>query len=403
MTVLSPDMKAESASAKGKERRLTLRLAAYWQNLCAGRAYPALGDFEVDAIPEFLPRGFVLDFGDGIDNPIFRFIGAAYIDDCGMDLTGQPISAVPRHTLLVCLTDYFLQVFAAKSALAFEGDFPRDAAADIHYRGILLPLSEDGETIDYIVGAINGTVKSSKPTSPSLPPPSAAADAIREPQPSADAPEAAASAVPAMDLAASLAYCRDLALSFEEANSRSRKALYQALAGAYAFYFATEDDPEGYHEILADAGLPLQVRAPFTPIVKLIFGDGYDKTRLSEYSAALSYAKRTGRRPEAFDAFLAAQPGGIKGCVEAERAVRRGESAPEYRPVPESAARVLRKLPAIGEFPDPGRGESEFVLVLGHRDPDRPGVVAILDILDEKPSIMRGIVRRAAKKRTASP
>ena len=35
-----------------------------------------------------------------------------------------------------------------------------------------------------------------------------------------------------------------------------------------------------------------QARAPMTPIVKLVFGADYDKTRLTEFAAALSYAER---------------------------------------------------------------------------------------------------------------
>ena len=49
---------------------------------------------------------------------------------------------------------------------------------------------------------------------------------------------------------------------------------------------------EGYAELLEDAGLKAQARAPMTPVVKLVFGSGYDKGRLTEYAAALSWARR---------------------------------------------------------------------------------------------------------------
>src|SRR3546814_10358536 len=55
---------------------------------------------------------------------------------------------------------------------------------------------------------------------------------------------------------------------------------------------AAEAGPEDYAEILDDAGLKVQARAPMTPIVKLIFGAGHDKARLTEYAAALSHARR---------------------------------------------------------------------------------------------------------------
>ena len=46
--------------------------------------------------------------------------------------------------------------------------------------------------------------------------------------------------------------------------------------------------------MLDDAGLKAQARAPMTPVVKLVFGVHYDKTRLTEFAAALSWAKREG-------------------------------------------------------------------------------------------------------------
>ena len=45
-------------------------------------------------------------------------------------------------------------------------------------------------------------------------------------------------------------------------------------------------------KLIADAGLVVQERAPMTPVVKLVFGPDYDKTRLTEYAAVLSHAHR---------------------------------------------------------------------------------------------------------------
>ena len=78
------------------------------------------------------------------------------------------------------------------------------------------------------------------------------------------------------------------------------------------FYDGVKDTPP---EILEDAGLKRQARAPMTPIVKLIFGSGYDKTRLTEYASALSHAQRIGLGRGALAGYLAAAPGGLKGVV----------------------------------------------------------------------------------------
>ena len=51
-------------------------------------------------------------------------------------------------------------------------------------------------------------------------------------------------------------------------------------------------NPQEYAELLEESGVKAQARAPMTPIVKLVFGIDYDKARLTEFAAALSYAQR---------------------------------------------------------------------------------------------------------------
>jgi hypothetical protein len=72
---------------------------------------------------------------------------------------------------------------------------------------------------------------------------------------------------------------RESAEVCKQADGRSRAALYRALAMAYDFAVAAKRVPDDYAEILDDAGVKAQARAPMTPIVKLVFGIDYDKTR----------------------------------------------------------------------------------------------------------------------------
>jgi hypothetical protein len=94
------------------------------------------------------------------------------------------------------------------------------------------------------------------------------------------------------------------------------------LGRAHEFAAAADADPVGYDALLASAGIAVQLRAPMTPIVKLIFGADYDKTRLTEYAAVLAHARRMGVAIGALGDFLDSFEGGIKGVVKAERAAR---------------------------------------------------------------------------------
>src|SRR3546814_7454269 len=75
-------------------------------------------------------------------------------------------------------------------------------------------------------------------------------------------------------------------------STRTRAALYRALGRAHDFALAAAADGEGYAALLADAGIKPQARAPMTPIVKLVFGVDYDKTRSEEHMSELQSLMR---------------------------------------------------------------------------------------------------------------
>ncbi|HBQ91812.1 MAG TPA: hypothetical protein DD795_02395, partial [Erythrobacter sp.] len=68
--------------------------------------------------------------------------------------------------------------------------------------------------------------------------------------------------------------------------------LYEAVGRAYDFSLAAQDNRAEFEALLSDNGLVQQDRAPMTPVVKLVFGADYDKTRLTEYAAVLTHAHR---------------------------------------------------------------------------------------------------------------
>ena len=131
-----------------------------------------------------------------------------------------------------------------------------------------------------------------------------------------------------------------------------------------------------------------------TPLVKLVFGASYDKTRLTEFATALSHGHRLGLEVGSMADYLAKAPGGLKGVVASERKLRRGEqgvvAAPRTSPG-ERLARKLRKLDhrPIGEVASEG---SEFTLLIARRLPD--GTVALLgEVANDAPLFERAARR----------
>ena len=159
---------------------------------------------------------------------------------------------------------------------------------------------------------------------------------------------------------------------------------------AYDFAVASKRVPDDYAEILDDAGVKGQARAPMTPIVKLVFGVDYDKTRLTEFAAALSYAEREEVDFGCFQAFLDAAEGGLKGLVAAERKARRpGKPAEDKVEIGKAALRAAAPL-ALAQLPT----NEEFALVLTRRN--AAGLHEVVELVADSAMLDRAL-RRAAR------
>jgi hypothetical protein len=397
---------AESAAADDvslaigtDERRMHVRAYNYWVSLLDERDFPSIEDLEPAAVEDFAPNSVLLDFTSGRENPATPYIGSAIREECGLADNVGSIADVPSRSLLSRLTDHYMQIIANRAPVGFEAEFDNQRGQPICYRGILMPFSSDGDTIDFIYGVINWK-RAAEPASVAAPAPVPTFEPAPEPEPEPepvleltsseepfefaaagdDQPHLAWEDGPLADpdeiiplpeirldadagLADWLCAARETAEAVKSADHRSRAALYRALAQAYDFAVAAELAPADYAELLEESGVKAQARAPMTPIVKLVFGIDYDKTRLTEFAAALSYGRRQAVEQGRFEDFVDKQPGGLKALVAAERQARRPEPRPDTRG--EDARQRLRGAApvAIEALPQ----EEEFCLVLTRR------------------------------------
>ncbi len=173
------------------------------------------------------------------------------------------------------------------------------------------------------------------------------------------------------------------------ADARSRSALYHALGHAYDLARAAEAAPDDYAEMLADAGINVQARAPMTAVAKLVFGAGYDKARLTEFAAGLCWARRQDLPIGGFTQALEAQEGGLKAWVQAERRARRPEPKPDTGDEARAALRAARPLGHLNYDP----GEAEFVLLVARRD-EVGGLAIVAPVADQ--ALLEKAIRKAA-------
>jgi hypothetical protein len=392
------------------ERRMHVRAYNHWVSLLKGRPYPSISDLEPQRLTDFGPNSVLLDFTKRAEDPAIAYIGRELREECGLASDIRTIADVPSRSLISRLTDHYLQIIANRAPIGFEAEFVGQRGLSTMYRGILMPFSATGETIDFIYGVINWkelvdsatAVELGREVDRAL----AAAPAVEASPIWADGPNAepldADEAAPQEDvdqpelgleagLADRLHAARMAAEALDGADVRSRAALYRALGQAYDFALSAEAEPEDYAELLEDSGLKAQARAPMTPVVKLVFGVKYDKTRLTEFAAALSWGRRQGLAAGGLGAYLDRYEGGLKAVVQAERRARR----PEPKPDPYEALReALRVKPPIGWL-DVDAGEGEFVLLIARRDETR-GVSVLTPVPEDKALIERAIRKAAA-------
>jgi|KBSSwiStaDraftv2_1062776.scaffolds.fasta_scaffold203485_2 hypothetical protein len=388
-----------------EERRMHVRAYNYWVSLLDGRPYPSIEDLDPANIEDFGPHSVLLDFTSGPDHAAIPFLGAALREEGGIGDAINMIDDVPARSVLSRLTDHYLEIIANRAPIGFEAEYVNHRDLATMYRGILMPFSSDGDTIDFIYGVINWKEVAAIEvaddireavhaafTEPAVAPPVAPiwadgphaqalddvidlSDADLENVPFEDEMgEAVTELSPDAPLYDRLAVARESADALAQTDQRSRAALYRALGEAYDFAFAAASDQASYAEILEDAGLKMQDRAPMTPIVKLIFGTTYDKTRLAEYAAVLSHAHRHELAFGAVPQFLNDYEGGLKAIVKAERALRRPSPQPDRETL---ALAGLVMAPVLATLTLDGV-DGDYVSMIGRREAD--GSIAIITI-----------------------
>ena len=431
------------------ERRMHVRAYNYWVSLLDGRDYPSIEDLEPSDVADFATHSVLLDFTAGPENPALPYIGTEIRTEGGLPEEVRSIDEVPSRSLLSRLTDHYMQIIANRAPVGFEAEFENQRGEEICYRGILMPFSSDGDTIDFIYGVINW--KTVEPKTDMLMVASLAQlgvedEADEEPLELSEAaepdeveaaqvwterdeeplelttkieqpfvPSAAEGDIPtsldvngfrgaaadefAIDipeielgedagLADRLWAARESAEAVKAAEGRSREALYKALSYAYDFAIASKAEPQDFAELLDDSGVKAQARAPMTPIVKLVFGIDYDKARLTEYAAALSYAERQEVELGGFLAFIEVQAGGLKALVAAERQARRPVASIDTKT--ERARQQLRQVDPmpLSEIAT----DDEFALVLTRRSAD--GGYQPVAVVDD-PALVEKAIRKA--------
>lgn len=342
------------------ERRMHARAHQYWSGLLKGRAFPSVAELHPASLEDFGPTSILLDFSADPNAPRLKFVGTQLRRECGLNGFDLRVDDVPARSLISRLTDHFHEILANRAPIGFEAEFVSLRGVQTLYRGILMPLSSNGCSIDYVFGVINWKEMADLDLTAAIVRELASVENVN---------------LPVIGVGRRLAAARSAAGVFEQADQRSAAALHRALAAAYELYLAGMAEP-GEHDWLAvESRLKLPPNVPAGQVIRQVFGDGLGKNRIADFTAALSVAARAGVGTGGFPAFIEAA-GGLKTLVAAERLARTARKTRTGTSRKMEIRSKLRMAPGIGTIAIPD-GNDEFVLLIARREAD--GTVSVVE------------------------
>lgn len=141
------------------ERRLHLRALSHWHAARGGREFPVCDEFDFLRLEDHATHGFLIDLSDA-SQPMVIHVGAVLREEAELGEVPVRLDDIAPPTLLGQFGRRWEEVRSARQPVMSEYDFVTEAAYQVRCRGVLLPLSSDGTSIDRVHGII--TWKSEK-------------------------------------------------------------------------------------------------------------------------------------------------------------------------------------------------------------------------------------------------
>ena len=146
----APELDAEEVVGASGDPRVGA-FYAFWNRARGLRLYPRQSDLDMVSVPRLVPNLFILDvLGGGLFR--HRFIGSRIDDHLGVNLTGQNLEPFHSGRALAEITHFYNRV-SIDGVLGFMQTRLRSERFEwLVYTRVGLPVADDGETINKIVG-----------------------------------------------------------------------------------------------------------------------------------------------------------------------------------------------------------------------------------------------------------
>jgi hypothetical protein len=117
------------------------------------RKFPSLADINIQEILEMWHFTFTIDVQrEGMHS--FQYFGSELATIFGQDYTGEPLSEAMNDVIVDNTIGFYPRVLSMQEPALEAASFYMDGC-EMRYRSIIVPLSSDGVTIDYVLGTTN--------------------------------------------------------------------------------------------------------------------------------------------------------------------------------------------------------------------------------------------------------
>jgi len=150
---ISDDYRTKNAPMRIDHPRLS-ELYGYWDEKRGTRRAPRRQDIDPVDIPHILPHMFICEVLRDPADYLVTLFGTALVQAFGADLTNRTFNGICESPLTSSIreeydrvTESFAPIFAARDAGWLGRDYVR-------YSRLLLPLSDDDQTVNKLFGAV---------------------------------------------------------------------------------------------------------------------------------------------------------------------------------------------------------------------------------------------------------
>lgn len=129
---------------------------AYWRSKAGANSIPARGDIDpIIDLGHIVQHLFLVDVEGDPVRFRFRLVGTDIVEHVGKDMTGKYLDELVEYEPQYARVkpDYETTVKFRKATVSSVRFLTKDGKHYINYERLLLPLSDDGHTVNMILGA----------------------------------------------------------------------------------------------------------------------------------------------------------------------------------------------------------------------------------------------------------